>query len=209
MKKLVLKTTIITLVSILLCLLIAFGVLAIGFPSIVANGADKIGAKKTAVYFYERQYEKTDKIDDLYVLCFSAFNAQDYKTAEEYFTTLNNKEGFESFCQDRDEERNSNILSLDVCNGALVRSTFETQGLEQALEQATLLVAKWGYAEYSPFLFLLESYGRKLNTSQLTQVKTQINAIVDGEVNGISLSLEQKEFALYDVAQVDMLLGAL
>ncbi len=209
MKKLVLKTTIITLVSIALCLLIAFSVLAIGFPSVIAKGADKIGAKKTAVRFYERQYEKTDKIDDLYVLCFSAFNAQDYKTAEEYFTALNDKEGFESFCQDRDEERNSNILSLDVCNGALVRATFETEGLQTALELSVSLVAKWGYAEYSPFLFLLESYGKKLNATQLAQIKTNINAIISGEINGISLSIEQKAFALYDVAQVDMLLGAL
>ena len=205
MKKLILKTTAITLASIILVTSITFGIFVLFFPASLAKMFKSLGGESVAIYYYEKQYEKTDDINDLYTLCIESFNNKDYERAELYFTILIQKEGFNRICVIKDAERNNSVISTkEICHGALARATYETKGLDRALSVSRALINAYGYSEYSPYLFLLENYGKKFIKVQLEDIERFIQQSLE-EITDSA----QKVFAEQDLAKVEQLLNAL
>ncbi len=209
MKKLVLKTVAITMASIIALLLFTCGIFAIFFPSVIAKTADNLGWGNTAVKYYEKQYDKTEDIEDLYTLCFASFNNGDYERAKFYFATLNSSQPqFNVLCEIKDLERESVIKTKEICIGALIRSFYEVDGYAVAVTKSCNYVVSNAYTEYSPFLFLLESYGEDLTTSELNLMKDKIRALINGQ-EGAGLSSEETAFAQKDITEINRLLELL
>ena len=98
MKKLVIKTALITVVSIIGAVIIAFGAFAMFAPKSVASFFDGVGGYSASVFFYERQYEKTGDFSDLVVLVDKIDDYTDPDTAKKYLKIFIEHQEFENYC---------------------------------------------------------------------------------------------------------------
>ncbi len=101
MKKLIIKTTVITLIIIFAVTFLIFGLLTLYKPSIIADTAFRFNSKSVCVTYSEKQYEKTKSIDDLAVLTDRAIWAKNYNYTSKYATLLLNHSDFESYSQNK------------------------------------------------------------------------------------------------------------
>ena len=67
MKKLVVKTICLSLAFLLGSICCAFGLATIFVPGRVGDIFDGVGAYSASVFFYEKEYRKTEDINDLYL----------------------------------------------------------------------------------------------------------------------------------------------
>ena len=98
MKKLVIKTAVITIVSLLGAVIVAFGAFAMFAPGSVAEFFDGVGSYSTSVFFYERQFEKSADFEDLALLVNKIDDEKDAERADKYLLLFINHEEFNSYC---------------------------------------------------------------------------------------------------------------
>jgi len=98
LKKLIIKTSLITLAVTLCALMITFGALALFAPKTVAGIFDGVGGYSASVFFYEKQYNKSGEIDDLAVLVDKIDEDKEPLKAEKYIETLISREDFATYC---------------------------------------------------------------------------------------------------------------
>ncbi len=116
MKKLVLKTVLITLASIIGAALITFGAMSIFAPGTVAGFFDDLGNYSASVFFYEKEYIKSGDIDDLVVLIDKAYAENDGARTEEYLSELIGHKDFSDYCATKDAENSGGLSTEDYYN---------------------------------------------------------------------------------------------
>ena len=182
MKKLVLKTALITLGSIVGALCILYGVFALFFPLNMANFLDSLGIQKGAVSFYELHYEKTGDISDLGVLCVKVDELEDSARADKYISLLVEDDGFNSYLAFFDEGGNSLISGRDFFYGKLAIAKQKMGGVDEFITFATDAV-KDGYSEFNCF-FIALSVDNLFTSEDKEKVKDALLLIqptLDGE----------------------------
>ena len=117
MKNLVVKTAIITLASIVSIMAVTFGALCAFMPKTVAGFFENLGSKTASVFFYQKQYQKTNKIDDLIVVIDCAYLMEDLVLQEKYIKELINHDDFSSYCQKQDAENQGKISTQEYYEG--------------------------------------------------------------------------------------------
>lgn len=98
MNKLVLKTIGITLVAILICVAIIYGVFALFFPKKMAKFYDGLGNDVLAIKFMDTAYQKSGDIDDLDKLCMYAVKSGDNGLIAQHLGKLFEDETFKNYC---------------------------------------------------------------------------------------------------------------
>ena len=88
MQKLVLKTALITLASVLVLALLVYGVLSLFVPSAMVSLTDKLGMDGACARYSVSVYEKTGDIDDLAAAVERSYGAERYGDAAEYGVIL-------------------------------------------------------------------------------------------------------------------------
>ncbi len=104
MQKLVLKTALITLASVLVLALLVYGVLSLFVPSAMVSLTDKLGMDGACARYSVAVYEKTGSIDDLASAVERSYGAERYGDAAEYGVILLGREDFPSYCERRESE---------------------------------------------------------------------------------------------------------
>jgi hypothetical protein len=104
LKKLVIKTVLITVASLIGVMVITFGAMAIFAPRSVAGFFDGVGSYSASVFFYEKEYKKTDDIEDLVVIIGKACANDDNERAEKYVKELLERDDFSSYCAECDKD---------------------------------------------------------------------------------------------------------
>ena len=117
MKNLVVKTAIITLASIVSIMAVTFGALCAFMPKTVAGFFENLGSKTASVFFYQKQYQKTNKIDDLIVVIDYAYLMEDFVLQEKSLKELINHDDFNDYCQQKDAENQSEISTKEYYKG--------------------------------------------------------------------------------------------
>ncbi len=113
MKKLILKTALITFASAILILVIVFGSLSIWAPSIMCEFTASIGLKGLSGGFAYSAYEATGEIDYLAYACTVASDGKEAITVERY-EKLFEEEGFLQYCAAQDELQRGNFAGLPM-----------------------------------------------------------------------------------------------
>ena len=102
LKKLVIKTAVITLASILVALAITFGAFATFAPRSLAVFFDGVGNYSASVFFYEKQYVKSQSFDDLVYLVDRIDDDNDQVRAKKYLGDLIAHKDFANFCENKE-----------------------------------------------------------------------------------------------------------
>ncbi len=129
MKKLIIKTTVITLIIIFAVTFLVFWLLSLFKPSVIADTAFRFNNKSVCVTYSEKQYEKTKRIDDLAILTDRAVWAKDYELTVKYANLLLNHGDFDSYSQNK-----NGYETYLACS--LVEALYLTNAKEKFIEVA-------------------------------------------------------------------------
>ena len=200
MKKIVLKSALITLLCVAVLFALVYAALAIFSPVTLARFYGSTGAYSMSVKYYEKQYSKTNSTDDLYALCVKVDDFNDSARAEKYLTLFidGDSAAFRSYCAGKDGS-SAGITTREFCFGKLTCATYTEKGCADAVDCAKVLVGT-DYTKYNPFNTLIHS-GISFSAGELSLIKAQIEAIAE------NLTPEQQAFATRDVQYIDSLLS--
>ena len=176
LKKLVIKTACITLAVIISISFICFGAIALFFPKSMAGICEKVGLENAAFNNYVKVYEKSNDIEDLFVVVNKSAGIEKYKIAYEYVKEFVEKDEFVDFVTDYDESiGNPEFTTKEYVLGLYVVDCFYYLGVTYASDLAEKLVLEYGYTEYGPFSALISSVS--LTQDQKTIVRLAIERV--------------------------------
>ena len=157
MKKLILKTALLTLATLICLSAMLYGFFALFFPVKIANLLDGLGREDVAIAYYELEYQKTSEIDDLVNICTRLDARNDSHKAQKYLEALVEHEEFEEFCSKRDKENKNPLTSRDFFYGKLFIATKVCDGIDEAIAvgEDAINIGHNQYNEYNPFRIAL------------------------------------------------------
>ena len=195
LKKLVIKTAIITLISIIALGSFALGVTALFFPKGMAKVCEFVGAENGALKNYVKVYEKTKDIDDLFVIVNKSVVSDESQLELKYIEKFVKSSEFEEYVNDIDNLNGKpNFTTKEFVLGLYVENYFYVKGIADAVYLAQDLVLRYGYTEYNAFSALLLDVS--LDAEQKERVKMGIEQIYS------SLNSDGKAFADRDLALI-------
>ncbi|MCH5147815.1 MAG: hypothetical protein J1G05_00440 [Clostridiales bacterium] len=100
MKKIIIKTAIITFASVVAALALAFGIASLAFPQGMSKICENMGNYKLAASYAERQYGYSGSTEDLYRCALLHIRIGDRNKIIEYCGKLVEKQDFEERCGD-------------------------------------------------------------------------------------------------------------
>ena len=171
-----LKTVTITLAAVLGVCMIIFGTLAMVAPAKVADFFDKLGWYNTSVHYYEKQYGKSDSIEDLAVLILKIDDESDSAKEKKYLETLLNHTDYKSYCTLKDSEsENAEVKTNEYYSGAYAIALVRVGKFNDAISFAYDFVSKNTYTAYNPFSALIAELGESLSLEQLEKLKNKVS----------------------------------
>ncbi len=182
MKKLVIKTTLITLASILVAMGIAFGAIALFAPGFTADIFNGVGNYSASVFFYEKQYKKTGDIDDLATLVDKIDYEKENQKSEEYLSLLVNHADYESFC---DLGSNGSVTTEEYYTGNFALVLAENGKFNEALDVAKNYVLDNGYTKNNPFRILVVNFS--MTSEQKIIIKSKITSCTQNVTDTVQL----------------------
>lgn len=138
MKKLVIKTASITLASIILFVGVLFGALAIFTPKTLGKFFDGMGGEDTAIFFYEKQYNKKQRNEDLFVLVDKLNAYDDEEKTYKYSKILIENVEF------------SSLSDAEFYYGKFAVSAVECGKIEDGLKKSVQFIKDNGYTTHNP-----------------------------------------------------------
>lgn len=180
MKKLVLKTAGITLAVIIMIAGLIFGAFAIFSPKTLAKFFDGAGNYSLSVIFYEKQYNKTQDISDLYVLSVKLDDEKDAEKTQKYLAEFLSSEGVKDYCANFDNI-GSGIKTYDYLNGKYVCALYSVKGITDTIIYLENSV-KTDYNDFNGYSILLGEFSDTLTTEDLSKILTSLNGLsIDSE----------------------------
>lgn len=194
MKKVILKTVILTLTSLIAVFLIAYGCVAGSSPKTLAGIWSDFGSYDISIKYYEKQYEKTQDIFDLVALCNKVNEQSDSARAERSLRLLTENEKFSDVCEKEDKNVGYSFTAYEFYFGKYVVSSYFESGIDSALAVAEKSVSA-GYTKHSAYYSLLGI--ESLTKSDGTAIKESIEKI-KSSLNGEEQQLAERDIKLAD-----------
>ena len=190
MKKLVIKTVVIVLSIIVGVFAITFGVLCLTTPKTIAKGFENLGSYSASKYFYEKQYEKTESIDDLQILIDNAYGNNDKKSLQVYLGELISHNNFKKFCMAKNEALSPSAMQTEEYYSAFYASVlFDNGNFEGAKKFCSSYVNEMGYTKCNPFTELIKAKLTDLSAEQKAQIKASLNGHKDALSEEVQIGL--------------------
>ncbi len=188
MKKLIIKTIVITISAIICIVSAVFGALCVFAPTSIASVFEDLGCYKESMFFYELKYEQSNDIDDLIVLIDKAYGNDDAEGLEEYLHNLIWHKGFYAYCQKEDENLPSTAMpSKDYFVGYYATILIRNGKFDVALNMSKSYVDKFTYTEFNPIRTIVKESFESLTAIQKEDLKQTI------------LTYEQNDFTKEDL----------
>jgi len=204
LKKLIIKTSLITLAVTLCALMITFGALALFAPKTVAGIFDGVGGYSASVFFYEKQYNKSGEIDDLAVLVDKIDEDKEPLKAEKYIETLISREDFATYCEEQDKSKPA-IKTKEYYYGNYVLVLIENGRFDKALEVCNEQAHGSGkYTKDNPYRVIISEVAGELSLDNLKTLRNKLNyekyyqtgellELLKSDINELDAIIEQKK----------------
>ncbi len=176
MKKLIIKTSAISLALILIVGFAFYGLLGLMYPSSIASLAFRVNNKSVCLKYSEKQYEKTNDIEDLALLIERAIWAKDYERTIKYSSQLLNSKDFEEYASDK-----SGYQAYIACS--YVEALYLSDEKEKSIEIAFSYYN--GNSELNPVRVLVLSSKNDLET--LNKILKKLNSLENKTQETINL----------------------
>lgn len=197
MKKLVIKTALITIACLLVLAILIYGILAIFSPKTLATVYQNFGNDSLSVKYTEKQYNKTKDIEDLYLLCVKLDYERDSEKTEEYTAILTSLTEYNGFCKEKDNEVGSVIKTHELIEGKFVCAVYKNGGIEKTVETAKGLICE-EYSKYNCINTFIITFGEGLKGEEILKLKNCLIEIKMNFVYGESLANIENDINLLE-----------
>lgn len=183
MKKLIIKTAIITLcVALALCIAL-FGILSLAAPVLMMDFTASIGLKNLSGDFAYSAYERTNEVSYLARSAEAAYECENYGEASLRFKEFTRHEGFSAYCGERDGENQAGghayvVLYADYVYSLAAVSDYRVAKTESEKTAAYTFAVEHtaaDFPEYNPVISLCTSAWEEGDKAFLTQIKTSLD----------------------------------
>lgn len=174
LKNLVVKTALVTLISVLVAIIVTFAMLIAFAPGFMFKVTSRLGMDKTALSFAVRQYEKTEEITDLADVVYLASEIEDYDRLSKYSKELLYHEDFTTYAS---TQKGGYDKYAEYVMTNYVLSLVETSNINTADEVFNL------YEKFYTFYSINNPIYRliRFTSDYDTQVEEKLNLINDGQ----------------------------
>ena len=173
MGRLVLKTAAITLASVIGVAALVFCAFVLFSPVTLARLSDNLNFYSAAVFFYEKQYSKTDSAEDLSALISVLDENSDSGRLAEYSRVMLEREDFSDYCADAGAKVYGGRLQAEE----YFYGRFAVSGdVDDVVEFCVRFVRLNGYTDYNPFRILISERGEGLGDAD---IRTVLDALKD------------------------------
>lgn len=191
MKKLVIKTVAITVAAIIVLMAAIYLTFALFFPKTLASAWKDMGNYAIAAKYYEKQYGKSEDVDDLAELCVYLDEKDDSARTAKYLKLFTEDENFNARCELEDEKGGFKYTAYEYYYGKYAVAEFYANKIAAAIAVATKAVSA-GYTENNAFYVLLLEK-ENLTESDRDAIVSAITEIKSG------LTDEEKQIADKDI----------
>lgn len=178
MKKVIIKTALITVCGVFAFIAILYGALALFSPKALIKFWDGVGAENFAKRYSERQYEKTEEISDLYDLILRLDTSTEAEKTVNQIEKILKNENLDAFCAELDVE--GKITTKQYLSVKYVYALIELDEFQKALDFSVDFVNENGYTKYNPLRTMFNDLFIKLD--QEYKEKTAV-AVVSARQN--------------------------
>ena len=199
LKKLVLKTIGITLAGIIALGVILFGIFALFSPKTIANVADKMGNYSVSVSFYEKNYNKTESLEDLYGLIVKLDAENDGARTAKYCKIMfkpENSGKVAVFMNKKDSELDKSAVKTKEYVYAKYAIGLASQNTlsktNECMQVCFNYITADGYTINNPLTMLVSGYASKMEKELLQATLTYIS---QEESKGLYSNLDSSEIS--------------
>ena len=180
MTKLVVKTVFITVAAIILALAAVYLCLALFFPKTLAKGWEAVGSYNLSLKYYEKQYEKTEDITDLSVICVKVNAEKDAARAVKYLKILTENPEFSDLCaaEDANSASGYSFTAYEIYFGKYAVSAYYNGGITAAVNVAKTATQN-EYSEHNAFYVILSGV-KTLTASDGQAIAAAVSEIKSG-----------------------------
>ena len=179
MQRLMWKTVGITLAVIFATVAIVFGALTLFYPKAMGDLFAEAGNYSTTVWFYEKQYGKTQSIEDLAVLVDHLDENKDCEKTEKYSTSLITSNAFNDYVESLVKAKDfaTDVNAMEFYYGKCAISNAKLGQIDDTVLFCKNFVERVGYTNFNPFRIVIASCGDDLNVQDLTTLKLGIESL--------------------------------
>ncbi len=198
MKKTVLKTVGFTVLGIFIALIVFFSTFFVFFPRILGHASKELGNHGAAVYFYEREYEKQGRLEDLAILVYELDVKKDAEKTVKYTGLAIEQLG--DLFSERQEDFKDSCSAKEYFYTKICLALIEVSNVDAAVVRANEFVndGECGYTNYNPYRIMISSKGSSLSKEDLLKIKAGMVSVREG--------VSDKALLDSDVATIDSLL---
>lgn len=164
MKRLVIKTSLITLASFIGALVITFSALCLFAPATLAGFFDDVGSYSASVFFYEKQCDMSGDIKDLEKLFVKVNENKDYANIEKFAKKIIEHKDF----------KNYSIEDKEYYYGYYALSLAKNGKFDNAIDSGKAFVEKYTYTEFNPLRVLITDYIKEDMVEEKEKLRTAI-----------------------------------
>ncbi len=196
MTKLVVKTVLITVAAIILTLAAVYLCLALFFPKTLAKGWEDIGSYNLSLKYYEKQYEKTEDITDLSVICVKVNSEKDAVRAVKYLKILTENPKFSDLCaaEDANIAIDYGFTAYELYYGKYAIAAYYQGGITAAVNVANT-ATQHEYTEHNAFYVIL-SVVKTLTASDGQAIAAAVSEIKSGLTDGEQIGFADRDIDL-------------
>ncbi len=173
MKKVLIKTAVLTFVAVILLTVLVFSALSIFSPGVMADFTENLGMDKLSLSFSVRKYENTEDLSDLHTVLFKANDLENYSLLVEYSETMTKDSDFLSFCE------RQNVGYKDYICTNYIFALLETNDTNTFTEVSRLYDDLYGeYTTTNPMRMLI-SFTDEFDTQFMAKFSANATALND------------------------------
>ncbi len=182
MRKLIIKTALITLAIIIGACAITLGALLLFSPKTIGDIADKANNYSFAMYCYKLQYNKSEDIEDLGNIVRIVDENEDATTAVYYCELIKDHSEFTNYCVEIDAEtkadENDNVMKeAEYIYSKYAVALINVDRFDTMVDVCKNYCTSNGYSMYSPFSAVIANCGENLTVSELTTIKQKLRSL--------------------------------
>ena len=179
MKKLILKTALITLLCIVVVVGAIFGFLVWLSPKTLASVFDKLGNYAFSVSMYEREYNNTKNLSDLSVLVIKLNQNIDGEKTEKYSLLMITDVNYIDYVKTTGKvEFYTELSAHEYYYGKAVSSMMQNDKFEDAIFYADKFVDEFGYSEHNPYRIIISSELNSLSISEKLEISQNLQSYI-------------------------------
>ena len=179
MKKLILKTSILTICAIFLTIVLVVSCLTLFSPLTLANLNSKLGNEKLTCYYYERQYNKTEKLTDLENLIYKTNECGLYSQSAKYSKIMVENEAFEEYATSVDARGGSQTKYTRYVYGNYATALYHTG---ESAENIFALNVDAEYVADNIFQFLIDDDKVITDTEFLSKILVKLSEFEENQI---------------------------